>query len=190
VERTGHPKTRAHLAARAGGSSRRSGEANLATSLAGSRGRRIVHRRMSSRERRMVLLRMSCLASSARLDAMTRPPGCGTRTAARTWYLEPSCMLLVACMTVEFAALGATLPLARVSTKDRNPPGETIRGRSRPSTALTVSKLSLVALATAGPSLSARLAHMRRQHPPRGPPHRRNRSRRLRPGRGQASGLG
>jgi hypothetical protein len=28
---------------------------------------------------------------------MTRPPGCRTRTAARMWYLEPSCMLLVAC---------------------------------------------------------------------------------------------
>ena len=38
---------------------------------------------------------------------MTRLPGCGTRTAARMWYLEPSCMLLVACMTVEWP-LGAT----------------------------------------------------------------------------------
>jgi hypothetical protein len=99
VERTGQPKTREHLAARAGGSSRRSEDANLATSLAGSRGRRMVHRRMSSRERRMVLLWMSCLASSAPLDAMTRPSGCRTRTAARMWYLEPSCMLLIACMT-------------------------------------------------------------------------------------------
>jgi len=33
---------------------------------------------------------------------MTRLPGCGTWTAARMWYLEPSCMLLVACMTVEW----------------------------------------------------------------------------------------
>jgi hypothetical protein len=40
-----------------------------------------------------------CLASSAPLDAMTRPSGCRTRTAARMWYLEPSCMLLIACMT-------------------------------------------------------------------------------------------
>ena len=102
MERTGQPKTREHLAARAGGSSRRSEDANLATSLAGSRGRRMVHRRMSSRERRMVLLRMSYLANSARLlqsGSMTRSPGCRTRTAARMWYLEPSCMLLIACMT-------------------------------------------------------------------------------------------
>ena len=115
MERTGQPKTRAHLVARAGASSRRSEEANLATSLAGSRGRRMVHRRMPSRERRMVLLRMSCLASSARLDAMTSPPGCGTRTAARMWYLEPSCMLLVACMTVEW-------PLSACAVKRRRFP--------------------------------------------------------------------
>jgi len=100
VERTAQPKTKAHLAARAGGSSRRSEEANLATSLAGSRGRRMVHRRMSSRERRMVLLRMSRLASSARFhqrDAMMRPlaagrglwRGCGiSNLVAYCWSLR------------------------------------------------------------------------------------------------------
>jgi len=112
VERTGEPRTGAHLVACAGGSSRRSEEAILARSLAGSRGRRMVLPRMSSRGRRMVLpcmssrgrrmvlLRMSYSASAARLlatspqcDAMTR-----SRTAARggLWYPEPGCMLLFA----------------------------------------------------------------------------------------------
>jgi len=112
VERTGEPRTGAHLVACAGGSSRRSEEAILARSLAGSRGRRMVLPRMSSRGRRMVLprmsscgrrmvlLRMSYSANAARLlatspqcDAMTR-----SRTAARggLWYPEPGCMLLFA----------------------------------------------------------------------------------------------
>ena len=42
------------------------------------------------------------LSPSSISDAMTSPPCCRTRTAARMWYLEPSCILLVACMTVEW----------------------------------------------------------------------------------------
>jgi hypothetical protein len=33
---------------------------------------------------------------------MTRSPVCRTQTSARVWYLERSCMLLVACTTVEW----------------------------------------------------------------------------------------
>ena len=75
-ERTGEPKTRAHPV-RPGGSSRRSEEAILATSLAGSRGGRLVHRGMSSRGRPLVLLRMSYLASPARL--LRTSPTCAGR---------------------------------------------------------------------------------------------------------------
>src|SRR6516164_5563880 len=31
-------------------------------------------------------------------------PGCRSRTVARMWYLEPSCILLLACMTGRMAA--------------------------------------------------------------------------------------
>src|SRR6516164_5660673 len=55
------------------------------------------------------------LSPSSISDAMTSPPCCRTRTAARMWYLEPSCVLLVACMTVEWPL---STPVADLSDRE------------------------------------------------------------------------
>jgi len=52
----------------------------------------------------MVLLRMSCLASSARLDAMTRLPGCGTGPGLRRGCGISN--LVCACMEIEWPLSG------------------------------------------------------------------------------------